>query len=571
MGSLMRALPLLAVSALTFTNLAIAEDQVAARVRATIEQAMATRGLGPLTGPGCAFSVTSADQLLFAAGYGAANIEHGVPFQPETVSESGSVAKQFMAAAILVLAEQGRLSLSDDIRKYLPEMPDYGETIRIHHLIHQTSGIREWSALAALRGYPRAYRKIYTLNELLELVAAQRALNFSPGTRYEYSNSNYGLLTVILERVSGMSTQDFSEKHLFSPLGMRATQWRDNHRRLVPRRATAYRRTANGFEQAMPLEDVYGHGALLTTVADLQRWNHALLNGKLSPFVTQQLSEPGKLRNGEQRDYGGGLRLDAYRGHAAYRHAGNTAGYNAQLWAFPKERISIAFLCNASPGESGELAASIADAALGLKPTPHAEPGRSAAHGAPAAMTPTYFYSTSGEIVAIKSHGKRTFVHPFTRSGFIEMTPRESSDVMTANLPNYGALELRFVDRDHVEVSLEKREATSFARMPTLLASIAIEGRYESRDLDAVYEIKRRGDEYRMVLADRHADPIDFRLERLNGDVYLARAETKGGYLRDDVVVTFTRNGFTISAVAGLQGVDLLAFTRTTAVACPSE
>lgn len=541
---------------------AYADDDAATRVRTAVETAMSARGLGPLSGPGCAVSVTQADRPLVAAGYGAANIEHAVAFDTRTVSESGSVAKQFMAAAIFVLAEQGRLALTDDIRKYLPEMPDYGATIRILDLVHQTSGLREWSTLAALRGYPRAYRKIYTLDDLFAIIAAQRSLNFAPGTRYEYSNSNYGLLTVILERVSGMSAQEFSEQHLFAPLGMRSTQWRDDHRRLVPRRATAYRRTANGFEHAMPMEEVFGHGALLTTVEDLQRWNHALMNGGLSPFVMKHLMSPGRLSNGEERLYGGGLRLGTYRDRVAFRHAGVTAGYNAQLWAFPNERVSIALLCNVSPGESAQLVESIADAALGLEASPHA-PATSGGGYAPAAgVEPSYFMAANGEIVAVDTQGSRTFVNLFTRPGFVEVTGSRSG-MMTALQPNYGTLEFRYQDRDHVVVSLESREPTVFTRMPRAAASIDIEGRYANADLGVIYEVKQQPAGCRMELTSEGVDdPLVFRLEWLNGDVYLARIETRSGYIRDDFVLSFSRKGLTLSSVGGLQGVDMLTFTR---------
>lgn len=559
----MRALSLFALSALTVAMPGLGDEPTAARVRSVIEQAMSARGIGPLSGPGCAFSVTRAEQTLFSGGYGAADIEHGVPFETRTVSESGSVAKQFMAAAIFMLAERGSLSLTDDIRTYLPEVPDYGKTIRIFDLIYQTSGIREWSTLAALQGHPRAYRKIYTLDDLFRIVAAQRALNFEPGTRYEYSNSNYGLLTVILERVSGMSAREFSERHLFAPLGMHSTQWRDDHRRLVPNRAIAYRRTASGFEHAMPMEDVYGHGALLTTVEDMQRWNSALLNGALSEFVTRHLLTPGKLRNGEERLYGGGIRLGEFRGRTAYRHAGVTAGYNAQLWAFPQERVSIAYLCNVSLADSGEVAANIAAAALGLEPQRPVAPASSVKPDVKAIGVPTYFISAGGEMIAVATQGERTFVNMFNRAGFVEVTPGEHNGVLTAHQPNYGTLEVRFDGRDRVIASLDHREPIAYSKMAPTAAGISIEGRYTNADLGADYEIRRQADGYRMELVNARADdPLAFRLERLNGDVYFAHLETRSGYIRDDFVVAFSRTGLTISSVAGLQAVDLLAFDR---------
>jgi CubicO group peptidase (beta-lactamase class C family) len=577
MNSCIRTLPAF-VLVLVLAAPAAAGEDAATRVKAAIEEVMKARGLGALSGPGCAISVTDSERSLFSGGVGSANIEHQIPFGPQTVSESGSVAKQFMAASILMLAEQGRLSLEDDVRRHLPELPDHGDKIRIYDLIHQTSGLREWSTLAALRGYPRHYRKIYVLDDLLKLVSSQHALNFKPGERYEYSNSNYGLLTVILERASGMSANEFGERDIFAPLGMRSTRWRDDHRTIVANRAIAYRRSADGFEHAMPMESVYGHGALLTTAEDLQRWNRALLGGGLSPFVRQHMLTPGKLRNGEERAYGAGIRLDTYRGRAVYRHGGVTAGYTAQVWTFPAERVSIAFLCNLQPGDTGQIAARIADAALGIAASPGEQPPEATANVvAPDDVAATYFQSTSGEVVAVKSQGDRTFVNLFTRSGFMDVVASEIPGVLTASRPMYGTLQFRYDSPDRIVVSLEGRERTAFSRMASAKPSLAIAGRYASADLKAAYDVWQQGDGYRMDLADRDADdPLRFRLEWLNGDTFLARIETRSGYIRDDFVVTFSsvtdrsKVVMRLSSVAGLQGVDLLELTRITeSVAAP--
>ena len=546
-----------AVSLLASSAAAAAPD--AAVVRASVEQVLASKGLGSTSSPGCAISVVSDDHPLFSAAYGAADLDQRTPFSQQTISETGSVAKQFTAAEILLLAEQGRLSLDDDIRKYLPEMPDYGAPVRIYDLLHQISGVREWSTLAALRGYPRFYRKIYGMDDLLRLVSSQRTLNFAPGTRYEYSNSNYGLLTIIVERVSGLSAAQFGRRFLFEPLGMSDSQWRDDLRRIVPGRAMAYRKTASGYEQAMPFENVYGHGALLTTVGDLQIWNRAILSGRLSPFVTRHMLEPGQLADGSRRAYGGGIVVTDYRGHRVYRHGGNTAGYTAQLWAFPDDRLSIATLCNVQAGDMAEIAARAADAALGLTPPLGPPPP---GLPMPAGGAPAYFRSAGGEVVAVQRQGDRVLVNLFNRKGFVALIPGATSGRFTSR-EDFNGLDLRFEGQDRIVANLDGHDPTTFARIAVAAPRFTVPGRYESADLKAAYVVRRDGADYRMDLADQDADdPLRFNLERLEGDTYLARLQTRSGYIRDDFAVTFTSAGLTLSAVMGLQAVDNLAFRR---------
>lgn len=562
---------LLALSSLATIVAEGADRALSDRVSAQAATVMAARNIGPSDAPGCAVSIVAAGETVFAAGYGSADIEHRVPFGTQTVSESGSVAKQFMAASILMLVERGSLSLDDDVRKYLPEMPDYGAKIRIRDLLHHTSGVREWSTLAALRGYPRFYRKIYTNDDLLKIVSSQHALNFAPGERFEYSNSNYGLLTVILERVSGLSAREFGRRFIFEPLGMRSTQWRDDLRAIVPGRAVAYRHTASGFEQAMPTENVYGHGALLTSVEDLQRWGQALVNGGLSPFVTRQLLSPAKLNSGEERAYGGGLRLTSYRGHEVYRHGGVTAGYTAQIWAFPIEQLSIAFLCNVSPGDTDEMAARMADAALALEEPARATTSPASGNSTDAPdVASSFFMSRSGELAAVRSSAGRAFVNLFTRAGFMEATPDAGTGTLSATREGYGRMEFRFDGSDRLVVSTDGREPMLYSRTQRAQPTVRISGRYASEDLGAIYDVLPDKSGYRMKLVDLDADdPLRFKLEWLNGDTYVARIESRSGYLRDDFVATFSpaaggrRARMAISSVAGLQAVDQLEFVRT--------
>lgn len=222
--------------------------------------------------PGCALALSRHDTLVFDHAWGIADLEHSVPITPETIFEAGSVSKQFTAAAILRLVQQGKLSLHDDIQKYATEVPIYESPITIRHLIHHTSGLRDWSALVSIAGAPRGTR-VYTHAYVLDVIHKQRSLNFPVGTQYLYSNSNYSLLAIIAERVSGKTLAEYTKAEFFDPLGMRHTSWRDDYQRVVQGRAQAYGGSDKSWRLQMPFENTYGHASLLTTVGDLLKWN----------------------------------------------------------------------------------------------------------------------------------------------------------------------------------------------------------------------------------------------------------------------------------------------------------
>jgi CubicO group peptidase (beta-lactamase class C family) len=538
----------------------LAASAHAQSIEAVADRLIADRGLGALTGPGCAISAIRDDKPVFSKAYGAADIEQAAPFRLDTVSESGSVAKQFTAAAVLLLVQDGKLRLDDDIRRYLPEMPDYGAPIRISDLLHHTSGIREWATLAAMRGYPRFSRTVYSMDDLLKIVARQRSLNFAPGTEYEYSNSNYGLLTIIIGRVSGMSAAEFGRRRLFEPLGMTQTQWRDDLRRITMRRAIAYRRTKDGFEQAMPVENVYGHGALLTTVGDLQIWNKALLGDGLPEAVRREMLTPGKLRNGAQRNYGDGVFIENYRGHRVVRHSGITAGYTSQLWGFPDDKVSVALLCNVRAGNVGALAGGVADAALGL--AAEAQPPR--ADAMPALGKSVHFRSADGSILALWQVGQRRFVDLFTGSGPMELIAAQATGHLTT-ATYFGALDLQEDGPNSFVAKLEVSEPIRFVKEPEVEAGVAPDGLYRSAELDAVYRVRKQDGVYLVSLENNDApDRLSYRLERLNGDTYLARAESDSGYMKS-MIATFrarpTGTQLVLSSPVGLEGVSNLVFT----------
>jgi CubicO group peptidase (beta-lactamase class C family) len=321
--------------------------------------------------PGCAVGVEREGKVLLTRGYGMADLESGRPITPETIFESGSVAKQFTATAVVLLALDGKLNLDDPVRRYLPEMPEYDRPITIRHLLTHTSGIREWSSLVAAAGWPRGTRT-HRQTDLLDIVFRQKALNYQVGEYYSYTNSGYAIAMTLVERVSGKSFQEFTRERIFGPLGMAHTQWRDDFTRLVPGRAQAYTPESDGWHLAMPFEDVVGPGGLLTTVGDWLIWNEALANRTLGAAWADSLTRRMRLTSGREIEYALGLFITSYRGVPEIWHDGSTAGYSTFLTRFPdRGNLSIAVLCNSTRGNATSYAHQLADRLIrNLPPSP---------------------------------------------------------------------------------------------------------------------------------------------------------------------------------------------------------
>lgn len=323
--------------------------------------------------PGCAVGVSQKGQVVYTQGYGMANLEYGVRIRPDTIFESGSVAKQFTAAAIALLVQDGKLSIDDPVRKYVPELPDFGTPILIRHFLNHTSGIRSQWPLMMLAGRPPGLA-VHTVDEILEQVSFQKETNFKPGEEFLYNNTAFTLLGVIVQRVSGKSLNDFSQERLFRPLGMTRTQWREDFAKVVEDRATGYRASPEGaFRTYMSFTNVIGNGGLLTTVGDLLIWNENLDNPRVGGRAwADQLQTRGRLNDGTAIDYAQGLFVDDYRGVREVSHGGSTAGYQTFLARFPDERLSVAVLCNTTGTNPGGYGHQVAEIFLKdrLKPIP---------------------------------------------------------------------------------------------------------------------------------------------------------------------------------------------------------
>jgi len=320
--------------------------------------------------PGCAVGVATAGNPVLAKGYGMADLEHDVAIAPDTIFEAGSVSKQFTAASLLLLAREGKLSIDDPVRKYIPELPEYDKPLLIRHMLNHTSGLRDWGSVASIAGWPRTTR-VHTHAHVLEIVSRQKALNFAPGTRWSYSNTGFNLSAIIVERVSGKSFQEFTRARLFQPLGMAHTSWRDDYTQILKGRAIAYTSRDGAFHTDMPFENVYGNGGLITTVGDLLKWNeHFDAAPEGDPLSTAEQQRAGRFNDGRTHGYALGLFVGKYKGLREVYHSGSTAGYNAFLTRFPDERVSVAVLCNATTAQATQYAHAVADVYLGSRITP---------------------------------------------------------------------------------------------------------------------------------------------------------------------------------------------------------
>lgn len=343
--------------------------------------------------PGCSLAVVHDGQIVYEKGYGLANVEHGVPIDPKrTVFDIGSTSKQFTAASVLLLVKDGKLSLDDDVHKLLPELPDYGTPVTIRHLLHHTSGMRDYIGLMAIGGIN--FEDYTTDGDALAAIVRQKTLDFPPGSEHSYSNSGYFLLSEIVKRASGKTLREFAQERIFTPLGMSDTRILDDHTAVIPHRATAYApHPSGGFGVQMSNWEQTGDGAVQTTVEDLAKWDRNFYDPKVGgAWLIEQLQTTGTLNDGEKIDYARGLGVDEYRGLRRVSHGGSWAGYRAEMMRFPDQKLSVITLCNLGSTNPTALAQQVTDLYLAdkLGPVPTAAATASQAPAAGAVETARY-------------------------------------------------------------------------------------------------------------------------------------------------------------------------------------
>ena len=312
--------------------------------------------------PGCSVGVIRNGGLVFRKSYGEASLELGTPLSPDSVFYMASVSKQFTAASIVLAAEQGFLSLDDDVRKYIPELPSYGYTVTLKQMLHQTSGFRDFLALTYLSG--RNTSALSSPDDVLKLIARQKGLNNAPGEEFVYSNSNYFLLGIVVKRATGKSLAEFAAANIFKPLGMAHTLFYDDNGVVVPNRVAAY---DPGDEGSFRLDwstifDIVGSGGLMSNVDDLLLWDRNFYSNRIGKAsLVRELETHGLLNNGHPINYGLGLWLGEYRGLKTVEHSGGTFGYRAELLRFPEQQFSVITLCNVASADVEGLARQISD------------------------------------------------------------------------------------------------------------------------------------------------------------------------------------------------------------------
>lgn len=452
----------------------------------------------PETGPGCVYAAAKDGRTLFTRTYGMADLEHDVPITAESVFNVGSVSKQFTAAAALLLAQDGKLRLDDDIRKYLPEMPDYGRPITIRHLLNHTSGLREWTQLEPLSGRPlnwHAYRNA----DVLKIAARQRSLNHAPGDRYSYTNTGYVLLAIIVERVSGSSLPEFTRERLFKPLGMNSTGWDDNPRRIVKHRANGYRKAVSKSgapayvkaETESGVGNTYGSASLLTTAGDLLIWNNALDAGSLGAFVTTELQRKGVLNDGRTISYGAGLTILNENGQDIILHDGGLPGFKSILARFPRSRFSNVVLCNSDEAQPILISRKIAFA---LQPASFSRPEPAAKTDSGVTLTPQQLAVRTGVFI-IEQTGYPVVI---TADNGHLVVDKELMETISETHFRSGAWgELVFKTPDVVERIIDEKtgrgEVQTLRRLDATIPDEAqlseFTGRYTSDEADGSYSV----------------------------------------------------------------------------------
>ncbi len=465
--------------------------------------------------PGCAVAVSYQGKVVVNKVYGSADLERDVPITPNTIFDAGSVVKQFVAASVLLLVEEGKLSLTEDIRKYIPELPDTGHKIMLDHLLTHTSGIRDWTGMKPLaEGDP----------DVLTLILRQRGLNFAPGEEWSYSNSGYELLKEVVARTSGMSFSEFTRKRLFEPLGMKSSTYLVDMTDVVKNRALAYKNENGRWKLDMNLGNDRGGGGLLTTPIDLLIWNDALTNNRLGAFVTEKLHEPATLNNGRKLNYARALQVEPFRrGGTLVWHSGGTAGYSSLLARLPEQGLSVAIMCNKDGGAQSAYAGRIFD--LFLSPSA----GESAAESnAPAAITGgtgaaavdlrgragLFFNEQTGRPLRLVVN-KNTLVIADGGPLAALASDRFRNQRTSLSFMSQAEFELQFLSADQFEIKTKEGETTRYRRSqpytPTPADLRAFAGRYRSDEIGAFFDIAPGKDGLMVRANDAPGESLEFK------------------------------------------------------------
>jgi CubicO group peptidase (beta-lactamase class C family) len=454
--------------------------------------------------PGCALSVIRDHRIIYERGYGMADLDHNIPITPATVFHVASMSKQFTAASILLLEQEGKLSLDDSARKYIPELPDFGAPITIRELLHHTSGLRDQWDLLNLSGW-RYSQDLITDADVLYVVSHQRDLNFPPNTQFLYSNTGYTLLAQIVARVSGESLRSFTTERIFAPLGMKNTHFRDDFDEIVKNMAYGYGPAGDTFRLSVTNFDTVGATSLLTTVEDLALWDENFYTPRVGgPALIEQLQERGKLNDGKQLDYAAGLAIGKYRGLNTVDHGGADAGYRSDMIRFPDQHFTVACLCNLASANPSDLAKKVAKVYLGSQMQP-AEPAHGADDSKTIPLTLEQMQARVGTYVNVKDPDD--LVHWVIKDG--KLQAGNIGEDLTYQVQQISVNEFRIGDVEHVDATFLTAQPGAPAQFtlkqpdgkvdtysavspfaPTAAQLAEYAGIYSSREIDPLYEVK---------------------------------------------------------------------------------
>ena len=479
--------------------------------------------------PGCSVGVIRDGKFLYRESYGAASLELGVPLTSQSVFYMASVSKQFTAASVVLAAEQGRLALDDDVRKYIPELPDYGHPITLRQMLHHTSGLRDFLSLVYLSG--RDISNLASSGEVLKLIVRQKGLNNVPGAEFIYSNSNYFLLGVVIQRATKKSLAEFAAQNIFQPLGMAHTLYYDDNTLVVPGRVAAYDPGENGKYKVdwSTTYDIVGGGGLMSTVDDLLLWDNNFYADKLGKGgLIRELSNRGVLNDGKQINYAMGLWLGTYRGAQTVEHSGGTFGYRTELLRFPLQHFSVIALCNVSNANVEGLSRQVAalflgwDTSAGTQGSGQRNPSRPRAVRRHVSRSPNacrlHLHGCGRKLTAWGSALRRFGPNQFNDLVGNPITFEEKNSVMSARLDLEG--ETYFAGNKVRALQLSQAALNAFA------------GEYRSDELDANYKLTV--EQGNLTLKIRDQVPI-----KLNS---ISPAEFQAGDLGTIVFHTDTRH-----------------------------
>jgi CubicO group peptidase (beta-lactamase class C family) len=485
------------------------------------------------TTPGCAVGVAKDGKPLFSKGYGMADLEHGAPITPKTMFYMASVSKQFTALTVLMLAKEGKLALTDRVKKYVPELPASADKITVYQLLTHTSGVRDYFTLGGLAGLPA--ETSYTDDLVLRMLGRQQGLNFEPGTQFLYSNSGYVLLSIIVKRVTGQPLNAVARGKVFGPLGMTTTLFQHDHTHPIPEKAIGYVPQAGAWRISNSPLDVVGDGGLYSSIDDMFRWMANFDAPKVGADSLTVMEEPGKLSNGKTIEYGMGLAPGAYRGLKVIDHSGGLAGYRTEDMWFPSQRLGVVVLCNNGAANATVLGQRVADVFLKDAPQPApAGPGQAAklddkpevpvdpklldAYAGDYQLTPNLalsFVRDGDHLVAQASGQPAAPMYAVSSTAFrlkiapIEVdfdNPADGGKAQGAVFHQNGAV-IRMKRIDIVRPSAEQLKA--------------YEGRFYSPELDVTYELSVRDGGLRV-----HFPGGDLNLSPLRKDVFSAQGGT---------------------------------------------